>query len=87
MKKAILLSLLFSLVFCGCSQKEAPVIFQDKLVCTELQKLERIEPVQIRVHKDDVDVAVSYKTAIDSNISFYENQVDRNNKLCEELNK
>lgn len=87
MKKAILLSLLFSFIFSGCSQKEPPIVFQDKLVCTEQQKIERIEPIQIRVHKDDVDVAVAYKTAIDSNISFYENQVDRNNKLCEELNK
>lgn len=87
MKKAILLSLLFSFVFIGCSQKEAPVIFQDKLVCTEQQKLERIEPIQIRVHNDDVNVAAAYKTAIDSNIEFYEKQVDRNNKLCEELNK
>jgi PBP1b-binding outer membrane lipoprotein LpoB len=84
MKKAILLSLLFSLVFCGCSQKEAPIVFQDKLVCTEQQKLEKIEPVQIRIYNDDVEVAKAYKTAIDSNIEFYEKQIDRNNILCKE---
>lgn len=82
MKKAILLSLLFSFTFIGCSQKEPKIIFQDKLVCIEQQKIERLEPTQIRVHKDDVDVAVAYKTAIDSNIEFYEKQVDRNNEFC-----
>lgn len=82
MKKAILLSLLFSFIFIGCSQKEPKIIFQDKLVCIEQQKIERLGPTQIRVHKDDVDVAVAYKTAIDSNIEFYEKQVDRNNEFC-----
>ena len=87
MKKAILLSLLFSFIFIGCSQKEPKIIFQDKLVCIEQQKIERLDPTQIRVHKDDIDVAVAYKTAIDSNISFYEKQVDRNNTFCKEVSK
>ena len=87
MKKAILLSLLFSFAFVGCSKKEPPIVFQDKLVCAEQKKLDKKEPIQIRVHNDDLNVAAAYKTAIDSNIEFYENQVDRNNKLCEELNK
>lgn len=87
MKKAILLSLLFSFIFIGCSQKEPKIIFQNKLVCIEQQKIERLDPTQIRVHKDDIDVAVAYKTAIDSNISFYEKQVDRNNTFCKEVSK
>ena len=84
MKKAILLSLLFSFAFIGCSQKEQ-IVFQDKIVCIEQQKVERPQPTQMRVHKDDVDVAVAYKTAIDSNIEFYEKQVDRNNTFCKEV--
>ncbi len=87
MKKAILLSLLFSFIFIGCSQKEPKIIFQDKLVCVEQQKIERLEPTQIRVHNDDLEVAVAYKTAIDSSIEFYENQVDRNNIFCKEVSK
>ncbi|MDD2290688.1 MAG: hypothetical protein PHV52_00280 [Aliarcobacter sp.] len=86
MKKAILLSLLFSCVFIGCSQKEQ-IVFKEKIVCVEQQKVERVQPVQMRVYKDDVDVAVAYKTAIDSNITFYENQVDRNNTFCKEVSK
>ena len=82
MKKAILLSLLFSFIFIGCSQKEPKIIFQDELVCVEQQKIERLEPTQIRVHNDDIDIAVAYKTAVDSNIEFYEKQVDRNNEFC-----
>ena len=86
MKKAILLSLLFSFIFVGCSSKEQ-IVFKDKIVCVEQQKIERPQPTQMRVHKDDVDVAVAYKTAIDSNIEFYEKQVNRNNTFCKEVSK
>ena len=87
MKKAILLSLFFSFIFIGCSQKEPKIIFQDKLVCVEQQKIERLEPTQIRVHNDDLEVVVAYKIAIDSSFNFYENQVDRNNIFCKEVSK
>ena len=87
MKKAILLSLLFSFIFVGCSQKESQIVFKDKLVCVDQQKIERPQSTQMRVYKDDVDVAVAYKTAIDSSLSFYEKQVDRNNELCKGVNK
>ena len=87
MKKAILLSLLFSFIFAGCGDAEKQIVFQDKIVCVEQQKVERPQPTQMRVYKDDVDVAIAYKTAIDSSLSFYENQVDRNNTLCKGVNK
>ena len=87
MKKAILLSLLFSFIFIGCSQKESQIVFKDKLVCVDQQKIERPQSTQMRVYRDDVDVAVAYKTAIDSSLSFYEKQVDRNNELCKGVNK
>ena len=88
MKKAILQLLIFSfvLVFVGCTA-EKEIVFQDKIVCFEQQKVERVQPIQIRVYKDDVDVAVAYKTAIDSNIEFYEKQADRTNEFCKGLNK
>lgn len=81
MKKAILLSLLFSFTFWGCSQKQQ-IVFKDKLVCMEQQKIERIEPTQIRVYNDDLEVAKAYKNSIDSSLQFYENQVNRNNLFC-----
>ena len=85
MKKAILLSLLFSFTFWGCAEKQ--IVLQDKPVCIDQQKVERVQPTQMRIHKDDVDVAVAYKTAIDSNIEFYEKQVDRNNEFCKGVSK
>ena len=87
MKKAIFLSLLFSILFIGCSRKEAPIVFQDKLVCIEQQKIERLEPVQIRVHNDDLEVAKAYKISMDSSLEFYEKQVDRNNEFCKGVSK
>lgn len=86
MKKAILLSLLFSFTFWGCSQKQQ-IVFQDKLICMEQQKIERIYPVQIRVYNDDLEVAKAYKISIDSSLQFYENQVDRNNLFCKKKEK
>ena len=85
MKKAILLSLLFSFIFSGCVEKEQQIVFKNKLVCVEQQKIDRVEETQIRVYKDDVQVALEYKAAIDMGFSFYENQVDRNNKLCQKI--
>ncbi len=87
MKKAILALLSFSIFFVGCSQKEPKTIFEDKLVCTEQQKLDKKEPVKIRVHNDDLIVAKAYKEDMDSSLQFYEKQVDRNNELCKEVNK
>lgn len=48
---------------------------------------DRVEETQIRVYKDDVGVALEYKAAIDMGFSFYEGQVDRNNRLCEQINE
>ena len=87
MKNLILLSLLFSFIFSGCVEKEQQIVFKDKFVCVEQQKIDRVEETQIRVHKDDVSVALEYKAAIDMGFSFYENQADRNNKLCEQINE
>ena len=82
----VLLCILISIFFIGCTA-EKQIVFQDKPVCIEQQKVERVQPTQMRVYKDDIDVAVAYKTAIDSNIEFYEKQVDRNNEFCKGVNK
>ena len=90
MKNLILLSLAFSFIFSGCVEKEQQIVFKDKFVCVEQQKINRVEETQIRVHNDDVGVALEYKAAIDMGFSFYEGQVDRNNRLCntvKELNE
>ena len=87
MKTVILLSFLFSFIFSGCVEKEPQIVFKDKLVCIEQQTIPRVEATQIRVHNDDVQVALEYKAAIDMGFSFYESQVDRNNKFCEKVGK
>lgn len=86
MKTVILLSLAFSFIFSGCVEKEQQIVFKDKFVCVEQQKIDRVEETKIRVFKDDVNVALEYKAAIDMGFGFYENQVERNNKLCEQIN-
>lgn len=85
MKTVILASLLFSFIFVGCAEKEPMIVFKDKFVCVEQQTIPRVQETQIRVHNDDVQVALEYKAAIDMGFSFYESQVDRNNKFCEKV--
>ena len=86
MKKVLLLSFLFSFALIGCTPK-TQIVFKDKIVCIEQQKINRVETTQIRVHNDDVRVAAAYIEHIYSTLSFYENQVDRNNKFCKEIEK
>ena len=85
MKTVIFLSLLFSFIFSGCVEKEPQIVFKDKFVCFEQQTIPRVEATQIRVHNDDVQVALEYKAAIDMGFEFYEGQVDRNNKFCKQI--
>lgn len=85
MKTVILLLLAFSFIFSGCSNKEQQIVLKDKFVCVEQQTIPRVEETQIRVHNDDVNVALEYKAAIDMGFDFYEGQVDRNNKFCESI--
>lgn len=80
MKIVLLITLLF--LFSGCSEKQ--IVFQDKYVCIEQTKIER-PAAEIRVHKNDMEVAKSFKDSLDSSFEFYESQIDRNNKFCSEV--
>ena len=79
MKKIqILLSLAFSLfIFTGCSQKEPPVIFKNKMVCFDMQKTEPTQKVDIRVHNEDLTLFNARVSEHEENIRFYESQIDR----------
>ena len=87
MKNLILLSLAFSFIFSGCVEKEQQIVFKDKFVCVEQQTIPRGEETKIREHNDDVGVDLEYKAAIEIGLGFDENQVDRNNRLCEQINE
>jgi hypothetical protein len=87
MKTVLLLLLAFSFIFSGCAEKEPTIVFKDRFVCIEQQTIPRVQETQIRVHNDDVQVALEYKAAIDMEFNFYEEQVERNNKLCEQINE
>jgi len=76
----ISMMILLAFLFSGCYEK---VVFQDKLICTEQLLIPRVA-ADIRIHKDDLYVARSYKESLDSAFHFYEEQVIENNKLCGE---
>lgn len=82
----VLLYTLISIFFIGCTA-EKQIVFQDKLVCIEQSKLTRLKVADIRVQDEDVEVYKEYVNSTNSQFEFYENQVDRNNNLCKEIEK
>lgn len=79
MKSLVMISLIF--LFSGCAEK---IVFKDKLVCVEQLTVPRAT-AEIRVYKDDIEIAKAYKESNDSAFGFYENQVEKNNELCKGL--
>ena len=77
--KTILAMILLSLLFSGCSQK---VVIQKELLCYELQDVELNEDVQIRVHKDDIELFKARNEELKSAISFYKMQNEKYNIEC-----
>ena len=82
--KSLVMMILCMFLFSACSQKEVLTVFEDKLVCFNQIKIDRPK-ADLRVKKADLKVALAFKEALNSSFDFYENQVNQNNKLCEEM--
>ena len=81
-----LLVIMLILFFNGCSQK--PLIVEKvKLICTEQYVLDKISPLEISINRDDVELFEAKRDSINSQIDFYIEQVEQNNKLCKEFAK
>ena len=77
--KTILVMILLSLLFSGCSQK---VVIQKELLCYELQDVIISDDVQIRVYKDDLSLFEARNNELKSAISFYKMQNEKYNLEC-----
>ena len=77
--KTILVMILLSLLFSGCSQK---VVIQKEFICYELQDVEINEDIQIRVYKDDLSLFEARNEELKSAISFYKMQNEKYNMEC-----
>ena len=77
--KTILVMILLSLLFSGCSQK---VVIQKEFICYELQDVTISDDIQIRVHKDDLDLFEARNNELKSAISFYKMQNEKYNMEC-----
>ena len=77
--KTILVMILLSLLFSGCSQK---VVIQKELLCYELQDVIISDDIQIRVHKDDLSLFEARNEELKSAISFYKMQNEKYNLEC-----
>ena len=85
-KKQILLLLSSSLLFFGCTPKTITV-FEERAVCYELEKSEKLEKVKIRIYKDDKALFDAKNESIDKTLSFYEKQIDDFNEFCKTQTK
>ena len=79
MKIPMMILLIF--LFSGCAEK---IVFKDKLVCTEQLTVPRVQ-ADIRIHKNDLEIAKAFKESNDSAFGFYEKQVEQNNLLCKDM--
>ena len=77
--KTILVMILLSLLFSGCSQK---VVIQKELLCYELQDVIISDDIQIRVYKDDLSLFEARNEELKSAISFYKMQNEKYNLEC-----
>ena len=77
--KTILVMILLSLLFSGCSQK---VVIQKELLCYELQDVIISDDIQIRVYKDDLSLFEARNNELKSAISFYKMQNEKYNLEC-----
>lgn len=74
---------LLILAFSGCSQKEPQVVIKKELVCVTQYKTERPN-ANIKILNEDwnIEIAKAYKDSLNEVFDFYEDQVDRNNRMC-----
>ena len=77
--KTILVTILLSLLFNGCSQK---VVIQKEFICYELQNVTISDDIQIRVYKDDYDLFNARNDELKSVIEFYKMQNEKYNLEC-----
>ena len=77
--KTILVMILLSLLFSGCSQK---VVIQKEFICYELQDVTISDDIQIRVYKDDLSLFEARNEELKSAISFYKMQNEKYNLEC-----
>ena len=77
--KTILVMILLSLLFSGCSQK---VVIQKEFICYELQDVIISDDIQIRVYKDDLSLFEARNEELKSAISFYKMQNEKYNLEC-----
>ena len=77
--KTILVMILLSLLFSGCSQK---VVIQKELLCYALHDVAISDDVQIRVYQDDLDLFEARNNELKSAISFYKMQNEKYNLEC-----
>ena len=78
--KTILVMILLSLLFSGCSSQK--VVIQKELLCYELQDVAISDDVQIRVYKDDLSLFKARNEELKSAISFYKMQNEKYNLEC-----
>jgi len=83
MLKLLLITLLL-FIFNGCTTK-TEVIEKQTFICVEFLKVDISDEVKIRVYKSDIALFSARKKELNTAIEFYENQIDKYNLLCKDV--
>jgi len=80
----LIIAVLLLFIFNGCSSK-TQIVEKSTFVCVELLKVDLSNEVKIRVYKNDLALFTARKKELYTAINFYENQIDKYNLMCKEI--
>lgn len=87
MIKTLLIVILLSLTFNGCTSKiETITVYEKEYICNK-QTIYEKPKLNTFIAKEDYDNAIKFKELNDLAYTNYENQVLENNKLCDKYIK
>jgi len=73
---------ILTLVFSGCATKE---IVRYEPMCLNISTVQIPEPINIRVAKEDADIAKKYTNALRAAVEAQNKKIEKHNLICDAI--